>query len=514
MLTVTPAVHVALTFCETASSTPSVCAVGAGARLVSASSAVALGVRGCESTLPAGGVGGGDADRGREGASEFVMRTVRATDDARVTTGGELEPSDGAASGLTLSENAAGGLTSCESVPRGLVSSEGAPGGVAPSESDAVGVPVLVGERVGDPVPLDEPVGEVVPVAEQVAHSEPGGAPDAEGEEPAVSEPVGERESERDGVVDGDGVVDAVGVGVSVGTGVVLGVGVGYAVTDGDAGAEPVSDADVPTEREPEGGAVVDELAVAVALGVGLVVIDADPVLLAVGVTVEVALGDVVGDAGGAPVAEGDEPAVSEPVGVRESERDRVFVVVGVGTGDGVLLPVPLADIDGVAHSLAVVELVPLSLAVTEDDAPRVSELVGVRVREREAGGDRVGVRVGVAVGVAVALPVCVLLGVCAADAVDEGDSELVTEAVAGAEGVPLAVPPRDSVGEGVDVVVDDMLRVDDPVSVPEGVCDSVSAAVLDAETVVDGVGVGVAPELAVVEPVPLSDGVSLALAP
>ena len=58
------------------------------------------------------------------------------------------------------------------------------------------------------------------------------------------------------------------------------------------------------------------------------------------------------------------------------------------------------------------------------------------------------------------------------------------------------------------------MLAVVDPLSVPEGVALGVTAAVLDAETVVDGVGVGVAPALAVELPDPLSAAVALALAP
>jgi thiamine pyrophosphate-dependent acetolactate synthase large subunit-like protein len=83
--------------------------------------------------------------------------------------------------------------------------------------------------------------------------------------------------------------------------------------------------------------------------------------------------------------------------------------------------------------------------------------------------------------------------------------------------GVVRHVHAQQVAGQRLDelaVADDDTLRVVDALSVPEGVCEGVGAAEIDAVTVVEGVGVGVAPVLCVVEPVPLSEPVALALAP
>ena len=81
-------------------------------------------------------------------------------------------------------------------------------------------------------------------------------------------------------------------------------------------------------------------------------------------------------------------------------------------------------------------------------------------------------------------------------------------------DGVPLAVPPADSVAVGVDVADDERLAVVEPLSVPVGVLEGVAVAVGDPDADEVGVGVGVGGVLAVELPVPLSDPRALALAP
>lgn len=81
-------------------------------------------------------------------------------------------------------------------------------------------------------------------------------------------------------------------------------------------------------------------------------------------------------------------------------------------------------------------------------------------------------------------------------------------------DGVPLAVPPADSVAVGVDVADDERLAVVEPLSVPVGVLEGVAVAVGDPDADEVGVCVGVGGELAVELPVPLSDPLALALAP
>ena len=81
-------------------------------------------------------------------------------------------------------------------------------------------------------------------------------------------------------------------------------------------------------------------------------------------------------------------------------------------------------------------------------------------------------------------LPVDEQVGVGVPEAVNEGVALAVSvgleeiDPVPDPDGVPLAEPPVESVGDGVFVLDDDALNVDDALSLPEGVTEGVVAAV------------------------------------
>ncbi len=237
-------------------------------------------------------------------------------------------------------------------------------------------------------------------------------------------------------------------------------------------------------------------------------------------VVVGVGVGEAVADIEFDPVPESEPvfdelaPAVSEAVGVRETDLERLIVGLGVIDGvsvlelDGVPVGVPLPLT--LAVTLGVSEILAVTLAL----APRVTE--GVADCERDA--LRVKVEEGVDEDVPVLdevpdpEPVCEGVSVGVADAVnvavDEGDGDREDE------GVLLAEPPAERVVVGVAVTVEERLGVDESLSLPDGVCvgvrdsDPVPVAVGDAEPV------GVADSVEVVEPVPESELVRDELTP
>jgi len=264
--------------------------------------------------------------------------------------------------------------------------------------------------------------------------------------------------------------------------------------------------------RESE--AVPDPVEVSELVGVDVSVIVVEPVPVSVPVLDELA------------------PFVTDAVGVRETDRERLNVELGViedvPVPDSVEVTVPV----GVDDRVIVVEPVPVSEPVSDELAPVVTEAVGEDDTDRE----RLVVELGVIDDVAVFELVGVLVGVPLPVAL--GETLELSEML----GVILALAPR--VTEGVAEFDNDALRVDvddgvsDEVPVPDIVpdpvlvCDGVSGGVIVAvnvaleegdgvnddvgvplaeppvERVVVGVADTVEERLGVVDPLSLPDGV------
>ncbi len=127
---------------------------------------------------------------------------------------------------------------------------------------------------------------------------------------------------------------------------------------------------------------------------------------------------------------------------------------------------------------MPVVEGVVESENVADALAPRVTEEVGDDERVDDCVMDEDG-EID-----AVPEPDDVLVPVGVPEAVNEGVALAVSvgleeiDPVPDPGGVPLAEPPVESVGDGVFVIDDDALKVDDALSLPEGVTEGVVAAV------------------------------------
>jgi hypothetical protein len=214
------------------------------------------------------------------------------------------------------------------------------------------------------------------------------------------------------------------------------------------------------------------------------------------------------------PVADELAPSVSDAVGVRDVERERDGVLLGVidevGVSVAVLLDVgvPLSEDDSVV--LGVPEL----LGVCDALAPSVIDGVGDSEREELADSVDDDVEDGVRVDVGVALPVGVTDGVSVAVVLEETLGLAVTDGVSEAVGVPLADAPRESVVDGVLEGDEDMLCVVERLSLPVGVPEGVDADVPVPDPVPDTVAVGDALTLLVLDPVFESEPVDDELAP
>ncbi len=198
------------------------------------------------------------------------------------------------------------------------------------------------------------------------------------------------------------------------------------------------------------------------------------------------------------PVLDELAPAVSEAVGVFDKERERLSVLVGVR--DDVCVPEEVGEPEGEPLSLCVdvVDGAPLWLGVTDALAPLDRDNVGVPESDEDSVIVELGVDVGVPLVDAVGDPVGVSDGETDALTVEDAVLVGVTVAETDTEGVPLALPPMDSVVVGVSDVVVEELCVVDPLSLEVPVPDWVDDVVLVPEPVALLVGDGVAVVLGV----------------
>ncbi len=202
------------------------------------------------------------------------------------------------------------------------------------------------------------------------------------------------------------------------------------------------------------------------------------------------------------PVFDELAPTVTEAVGVRDTDRERLVDELGVMDDVSVPDSVEVAELVGVDDSVIVVEPVPESEPVLDELAPVDTDAVG----EGDADRERLTVELGVIDDVAVFELVGVLVGVPLSVAL--GETLELSEIL----GVTLALAPNvtDGVAEfdndalrvGVDEGVDDAVHVPDMVPDPVLVCEGVGGGVIDAVNVADDVDDGVKEE----EGVPLAD--------
>jgi hypothetical protein len=178
------------------------------------------------------------------------------------------------------------------------------------------------------------------------------------------------------------------------------------------------------------------------------------------------------------PVFDELAPTVTEAVGVRDTDRERLVVELGVIDDVPVPDSVEVTELVGVDDRVIVVEPVPESEPVLDELAPAVTEAVG----EEDADRERLAVELGVIDDVAVFELVGVLVGVPLPEALDETlELSEILEVI-------LALAPN--VTEGVAEFDNDALRVD----VDDGVSDEVPVpeVVPDPVLVCEGVGEGV----------------------
>ena len=198
------------------------------------------------------------------------------------------------------------------------------------------------------------------------------------------------------------------------------------------------------------------------------------------------------------PVFDELAPIVIDAVGVRDTDRERLDVELGVIDGVPVPDSVDVTELVGVDDRVIVVEPVPESEPVLDELAPAVTEAVG----EEDADRERLTVELGVIDDVAVLELVGVLVGVPLPVAL--GDTLELSEIL----GVILALAPN--VTEGVAEFDNDALRVDvddgvreevpvpDVVPDPVLVCEGVGGGVAVADSVALEVGDGVKEEVGV----------------
>ena len=214
------------------------------------------------------------------------------------------------------------------------------------------------------------------------------------------------------------------------------------------------------------------------------------------------------------PVVDELAPVVTDAVGERDTDRERLVVELGeiddvaVFELVDVLVDVPLPEVLGETLELSEILAVALALApnVTDGVAEFDSDALRLDVEE--------GVTDDVPVLDVVSVPVLVCEGVDGGVEVADNVAEDVGDGVKEDEGVPLAVAPADSVVVGVAETVVERLDVVDTLSLPDGVWLDVH----ELDPVPDPVGViepvGVDERVIVVEPVPESEPVFDELAP
>jgi hypothetical protein len=306
----------------------------------------------------------------------------------------------------------------------------------------------------------------------------------------------------------------------------------------------------VVVESVPESEPVFEELAPFVTLEVGVREIDelkdavddgemeAVPVIVdvpdIVAVSLEVCDAVSLAVPESEPVCEELAPAVTDAVGDRETDRDRLIVELVVDNDEGVPVGVELAVGLVLADNVPVDDGVSESDPVCEELAPVVTDAVG----DCETDRDRLSVVLGVDEGVAVlelvgdpvgvplpemldvALEVSERLGVTLAlapkvtedvavlesDALREGDDDGVIDGVPDPDEVPETVLVCDGVSGGVTLADSDTSEVGDDVIIDAGgmLADS------PVEGVVDGVADAELERLRVVEPLSLPDGVGV----
>ena len=224
------------------------------------------------------------------------------------------------------------------------------------------------------------------------------------------------------------------------------------------------------------------------------------------------------------PVLLGLAPVVTLAVAVPDTDLETERVLVGVF--DDVGVPDVVGEPEGVPLSLTVdvVEGVPLLLGVVDALAPRVTDGVAVSETDEESVTVELGVCAGVPLVDAVGVPVDVPEGVSGALFVDVPVRDGVIDEERLGDGVPLALPPGLSVGEGVVLREEESDEVEDVESLPVGVCVGVGAAVAVPvivavavpvfEGVDDGVGLDDNEGVVVLDGVNDGDGVLLAEPP
>jgi hypothetical protein len=279
-----------------------------------------------------------------------------------------------------------------------------------------------------------------------------------------------------------------------------------------------VDDRVIVVEPVPESEPVFDELAPVVTDAVGERDTDRERLIVELGVIDDVAVLELVGVLVGVPlpVALGDTLELSEILGVilalapnvtegvAEFDNDALRVDVDDGVREEVAVPDPVevAELVGVDVRVIVVEPVPVSEPVFDELAPTVTEAVGVRDTDRERLVVELGVIDDVAVFELVGVPVVVPLPDSLAELL--GVSEILGVALALAPNVTEGVAEFDSdaLREEVDEGVDDAVPVDDEVPEPELVCVDVGGGVAVAVVKSDDVEDDVTQEVGV----PLAD--------
>ena len=170
------------------------------------------------------------------------------------------------------------------------------------------------------------------------------------------------------------------------------------------------------------------------------------------------------------PVFDELAPSVTDAVGERETDRERLIVDVAVEDAVPVpeLVGVPVGDplLVALGETLDVSEILGVSLAL----APNVTDGVAEFDNDALSVVDDDGVSDDVPVLDEVPDPVLVCEGVGGGVIVAVKVGDDVDDGVMDDDGVPLADAPADRVVVGVAVTVVERLVVDDPLSVPEGV--------------------------------------------
>ncbi len=456
----------------------------------------------------------------------------------------------------------------CEEVAVGVFEAESEFVGVGDDERDGDGVPlaeppidsVVVGDavtvverlnvddplplpdgvRVGvwEPDPVPEFVGELVAVTLDetvdvaLAESEMLGV--TEGLAPSVTEGVAEFDSDAliVAVVDGvhedvpvqEEVPDPEDVCEGVSGGVIEAVIDAVDVGDDDSESGGVPLAEPPIDRVVVGVAVtvaervnvVDPLSLPDGVRVGVQEPDPDPDPVGVFVFVEVddkvVVVELVPES--EPVFDELAPTVMDAVGVRDTDRERLVVELGVIDGvfvsELVGVPVVVALPDTLADVLGVSEILDVTLALAPLEIEGVAEVESDALREDVDEGviDDVTVPDGVPE------PEPVWVGVGGGVILADTEADDVGDGVTQDVGVPLAEPPADSVVVGVIVMVVVWLVVVEPLSLLVGVGDGVGEPVPVPELVGDTECDGVVERVCVVEPVPVSDPVFDELTP